>query len=129
MALPNPLRDYDLMLTTVSVATISTGFTVAVVAPSRAEITGVLLGPVDGATTITGSATLTFTVAGVAGATVACAASGGGGLSTGTTEGSGVTLSARQFCNQGDMIKMVLGAGLTCAQNATVTVILRTRSA
>jgi len=126
MALPSALRDYDVTLN-VNGAAITGGFTASIPAPTRGEITGVYLAPTDG-TAITGSATLTFTVANVAGSTVAMAASAIG-IASGTTLASGVTLSARQFCNEGDIIKMVLGAGMTNAAVGILTVVIRTRSA
>src|SRR5712664_2799248 len=105
MALPSALRDYDITLSVLSAPTITGGFTISVPSPTRGEIIAVYLAPSD-ASAITGSATLTFTVANVVGATVALAASAIG-IASGTTAASGVTLSARQFVNEGDIIKMV----------------------
>src|SRR5882672_1945409 len=107
MALPTALRDYDITLNTTTTA-ITGGFTASIGCPTRGEITGVYLTPVAGGA-ITGSATLTFTVGNVTGTTVAMAASAAG-ISSGTTAASGVSLAARQFVNEGDIITMVLGA-------------------
>jgi len=128
MALPVQLKDFDEVLNVGSAATISAGFTVAIPAPTRCEIVGVYMIPIDGTTAITaGPATLTFTVGGTAGATVSMLAAAAG-VASGTTAALGSTLSARQFANEGDTIKMVLGAGLTCAVNAVISLVIRERT-
>jgi hypothetical protein len=76
----------------------------------------------------TGAATIVFTSGGIAGATV-IPVPAATGLATGTTMLSGATPSARQFVNEGDMLKIVFTPGsLTCAVNAVVTVVVRARS-
>jgi hypothetical protein len=123
MPLPNQAKEFDLPFVVPAAATITAGFTVSFASPSRGEIVGIYLAPIDG-TAITGtSGVLTLTVNNVAGATatllpaVAGQASGGYGV-----------LSARQAVSDGDVIKAVLAAGLTSAVNGVLTVIIRARS-
>lgn len=127
MVIPTNFRDFDVPLCVNSAATITAGFTVAVGCPTRGEITGLYIVAIDGTAITAGPATATFTVANVAGSTVACAAAAVGSAS-GTTTASGVTLSARQFVNEGDTIKVVLAAGLTNGANAHVVITVRARS-
>jgi len=126
MALPVAVRDYDVTVNA-QTPTITTGGVCSVASPTRGEITNVYLCPVAGGA-ITGSATLTISVANVSGATVAMAASAIG-IASGTTLASGVTLSARQFVNEGDIILLTLGSGMTGTGTGNWTVVIRTRSA
>src|SRR6267154_5860680 len=126
MALPINARDFDIALC-VSTTVITTGSTCSVVSPTRGEITNVYLCPGIAGGAITGSATLTISVAGVSGATVAMAASASG-IASGTLASGGVTLSARQFCNEGDVITLALGTGMTGTAPGQWTVTIRARS-
>lgn len=131
MPMPVQLKDFDIALNVNSAATITAGFTVAVCIPARGEVVSVYIGPIDGTTAIggtTGAATIVLSSGGAAGATV-IPAPAATGLSIGTTAASGAGMSARQFVNEGDMLKIVFTPGsLTCAVNAVITVIVRVRS-
>lgn len=123
MPLPNQIKTFDEAFNVTSAATITAGFTVALASPTRGEIIGVYLNPVDGTAITGGPAVLTLTVNNVAGATASLPAAAAGQASG----GYGV-LSARQFVNDGDVIKAVLAAGLTSGVNGALTLIIRARS-
>jgi len=125
MALPINENFIDSALTT-QLTAITGGATSSIGSPFRGEIVGVLLVPVGGGA-ITGSATLTFTVANVSGATVAMAASSAG-FASGAAQATGVTLSARQFVNEGDCITAALGSGLTGTGVGILTILIRRRT-
>lgn len=123
MPLPNQAKEFDLPLVVPAAATITAGFTVAFAAPTRGEIVGVYLAATDGTAITAGPAVLTLTVNNVAGATASLPAA-----ALGQASGGYGVLSARQFCNDGDVVKAVLAAGLTSAVNGVLTVIIRARS-
>lgn len=124
MPLPNQLKEFDVPIIVGAAATITAGFTVSFASPTRGEIIGVYVAPIDG-TQITGTTgVVTFTVNNVAGATASLAAPGVAGQAAG---GYG-NLSARQAVNDGDIVKAVLAAGLTSGVNGVLTVIIRARS-
>jgi hypothetical protein len=121
------LKTFDRVFSVASTATITAGFSIAFGSPVRAEILGVYLSALDGSAITGGPAVLTLTVANVAGATLTCGAAAlGQGSGVSFTNGS-PTLSARQFCNEGDVVKATLATGLTSGQNGVVVFVLRTR--
>jgi hypothetical protein len=123
MPLPNQAKEFDLAFIVPSAATITAGFTVSFASPTRGEIVGLYLAPIDGSAITAGPAVLTLTVNNVAGATASLVAA-----AAGQAAGGYGVLSARQFCNDGDVIKAVLAAGLTSGQNGVLTVVIRARS-
>lgn len=125
MPMPGQTRDFDIPLC-VATPTITGGGVCSVASPTRGEILAVYLTPVAGGA-ITGTATLTISVNGVSGATVAMAAAAAGQAS-GAMVSTGVTLSARQFVNESDVITLTLGSGMTGTGTGQWTVIVRARS-
>ncbi len=123
MPLPNQAKEFDLPIVVGAAATITAGFTVCFASPTRGEIVGVYLTPIDGTAPTAGPAVLTFTVNNVAGATASLTAP-----TLGQASGGYGVLSARQMVSDGDVVKCVLAAGLTSAVNGVLTVIVRARS-
>lgn len=104
--------------------TITAGFTVAIPMDGRGEITDVYICPIDGTGTTSGSATLTINVEnGVSTATATVNPAGTGFASV--VNG----FSPRLFVLDGDVVKMTLGTGLVSGAIASVTMVVRKRSA
>lgn len=125
MAIPiqRPLYDESYGVTSGS-TTITAGFTVAVPMVGRGEITDVYITPIDGTGTTSGSATLTINVEnGVATATATVNPAGTGFASV----VSG--FSPRLFVLDGDTVKLTLGTGLVSGAAASMSMVVRQRSA